>query len=80
MDRFLLPVVYKGEAIELESKLLPSTFMHRFEVYVQGMPLIFERDDEGNFRAINYNQDTETTIDIDMLAAIVESLHAITEQ
>jgi hypothetical protein len=77
---FLLPIVYKGEEMELQAKFVPSTFVSRFEVTLNDVAITFERDDQGNYRAMNYNQDQEKSLDPTILAAIIESLEVISEK
>lgn len=47
-----IPVEYGGVAHEFEARLLVWQYGYRFFVPVDGVELMFERDDAGNHRAV----------------------------
>jgi hypothetical protein len=49
---FNIPVTYKGIEREFEATLQVFGYTHKFQVDVEGTPVIFERDEEGRYRAI----------------------------
>lgn len=51
-EPFLLPVEYKGEERAFEAELQVWGYGHRFQVNVDGSAVIFERDEEGSYRAV----------------------------
>jgi hypothetical protein len=51
-DIFLIPVHYKGVDRQFEASLQVMGYTHRFHVAVDGTDVIFERDEEGSYRAI----------------------------
>jgi hypothetical protein len=51
-DVFLLPVLYKGDELEFESRLIAAGYVHRFEVNISGIAVLFEPDEEGSYRAL----------------------------
>lgn len=51
-EPFLIPVSYKGKEWEFEATLQILGYTHRFNVLVEGAEVIFERDEEGQYRAI----------------------------
>jgi hypothetical protein len=51
-EPFLIPVNYKGTEREFEASLQIFGFSHRFHVSVEGTDTLFERDEEGHYRAI----------------------------
>ncbi|MDO6431121.1 hypothetical protein Q4E93_11010 [Flavitalea sp. BT771] len=51
-DIFLIPVNYNNAERQFEATLQVLGYIHRFHVDVDGMDVIFERDEEGNYRAI----------------------------
>ena len=51
-EPFLIPVNYKGIEWEFEATLQIFGYTHRFNVLVEGTEVIFERDEEGQYRAI----------------------------
>ncbi|WP_462264401.1 hypothetical protein [Mucilaginibacter sp.] len=76
-DEFLLPVSFKGEALELETRLLPWGYTYRFEVQVNGLPVQFEPDEERNYRALVAPEQAEgkgSKLSVALLQAIAEGL------
>ena len=55
-DQFELPVEYKGEHLLLNASSLVTGYNHKFNVDVNGLIIVFEPDEERNYRAVlNYN-------------------------
>jgi len=52
LDLFELPVEYKGEEILFPAELLPMGFTHKIKVIVEGTEILFEPDEEKNYRAM----------------------------
>lgn len=75
-ESFDLPVVYNGEELEFKMRFVVSGFVSRFHILVHDVELVFEKDDEQNFRVINY---TEAQADIkpELFKAIIHSLEQI---
>jgi len=51
-EEFELPVKYKGEEQMLNAKLIVTGYKHKFCVDVNGQNIIFEPDEERNYRAV----------------------------
>jgi hypothetical protein len=51
-DPFIITVSYKGLDRDFEAELLQMGYIHKFHVIVEGADLFFERDEEGQYRAI----------------------------
>lgn len=71
---FELPVTYKNENLLLRGRLVTFAYDYKFYVNVQGQELIFERDDEGNFRVIAPQSDTQKPVERDLVEKITISL------
>jgi hypothetical protein len=52
MDLFELPVDYNGKKLLLPAELLPMGFTHKIKVTVEGVDVLFEPDEERNYRAM----------------------------
>ena len=78
-EPFLIPVTYKGKEYEFDAQLYTTTYQYRIEVLVNEVPFSFERDDEGNFRAIAVTPDDNRIqkIDSQLLQSIADSLQEI---
>lgn len=51
-DYFVIPVSFQGREIEFETRLLLQGYIHRVEVIVDDIPVLFEPDEERNYRAL----------------------------
>ena len=52
MEEFEMPVHFKNEEKIYKVRLRAYRYSYKLEVEVDGTPVMFERDDEGNWRAI----------------------------
>jgi hypothetical protein len=80
MDSFELPVAYKGQELTFPARLLTKGFAPRFVILVNDAEIIFERDDNGEFRALlpHSNEFTGHLPEKGLLEAIHTSIVAIT--
>lgn len=67
-----LPVTYRGTEREFPLEIIPGRESSCFAVLVEDLPVLYERDDSGDFRAIIPNLEEVTTRlpDRDLLEAI----------
>lgn len=74
-EPFLLTVQYKNEEKQFESELRVFGYTHKIAVNVNGVEVIFERDEEGNYRAILPDPDLKhKNPDPHLIKAIAEEL------
>ena len=52
MEIVELPVEYHGKELLLPAELLPMGFTHKIKVIVEGVDVLFEPDEERNYRAM----------------------------
>jgi hypothetical protein len=78
-ESFDLPVWYKGEEIFFPAELLPTGFTHKIKLTIQGTEILFEPDEERNYRAVvgEADRDKANKLDRELLAVIVETLHEL---
>jgi hypothetical protein len=78
-ENFDLPVNYKGQELFFSARLQQSRYSYRFAVEVYGHEFFYERDDEGNYRALLDPEQMEGNkkIDVELLQAIAEAIEAI---
>ena len=74
---FELPVTYKGEELELKSRLVTFGYVYKFHIIVGGRELVFEKDDEQNYRVLAPAGDAESSADKELMEAIIASLKQI---
>ncbi len=72
-EPFELPVDYRGQEITLSGKLVQMGYTYKFFLEVEGQTIIFEPDEERNFRVISESPGMKA-ISVDMIQAIIASL------
>jgi len=78
-EPFTLSVPYKGVQQDFETELIVTGYTYKFRMLVNDTEVFFERDDEGNFRALVPNAETKQlqSLDAGLLQAIAQQLEAI---
>lgn len=78
-ESFLLPLSHNGEEWNLEAEFQPRGFSYVIQVTVGNQPVIFERDEENNFRAVftNSNLSDLPKPDPAFLSSIAETLREL---
>jgi len=51
-DEFVLPVSFEGNQLELPARLLRYGYTIKIEVEIEGTAVVFEPDEEQNWRAV----------------------------
>lgn len=77
MEEFELPVTYKGKEELFNVKLATFTYGYKFYVNVNGNEVVFERDDEGNMRAMIQDTLSESKVEKELIAAIMEVFNTL---
>ncbi|HVF97612.1 MAG TPA: hypothetical protein VM871_09835 [Flavisolibacter sp.] len=73
-DAFKLPVTFGGKELLFPASLLQTGYSHKFQVDVYGTKVMFERDEEGAYRAIVNPDDSPKDLNPDLLQAIAEAI------
>ena len=76
-EAFFIPVVYKNEPAEFEASLVQSRYSHSFHVKVGETLVIYERDEEGEYRVRIPTEETGKAPDRALLQAIGEAIMEI---
>jgi hypothetical protein len=78
-EPFTLIVNYKGQQYDFDTQLIVTGYTYKFSTLVNDTEVFFERDDEGNFRALAPNADAKQlqSLDAELLQAIAQQLEAI---
>jgi hypothetical protein len=82
-DYFQLPVKIDGKVVEFEARLLFHGYIHRVEVVVDAVSVLFEPDEERNNRALVSMEQLEgkgKLLQRSVLAAIADVLQTLPEQ
>lgn len=73
-DQFTLEITYKGESRSFEGELRQVGYLHKIYIQVNGMEVIFEPDEERNYRAVIPADQDPDKMDKDLLYAIIREL------
>jgi hypothetical protein len=78
-EQFELPVEYNGKEYLFPATLLVTGYTHQFIVVALGQEIIFEPDEDRNYRAVIPYEDIgkEKTVDQGLMKAIVFSIEQI---
>ncbi|QRR00058.1 hypothetical protein [Dyadobacter sandarakinus] len=76
-ETIMLPVDYQGETIELPLNIVTLGYTYQLHIQVQGRTLIFEKDDEGQYRVIDLSGSGPDHVDKHLITAILETLQGL---
>ena len=78
-ESFDIQVVYKGHELLFKGELLAYGYSYKIQVEVNGSIILFEPDEERNFRATTNpeNGQDRTKIDIELLKCIGDFLEKV---
>jgi hypothetical protein len=76
-EPFFLPVVFKGIEHQFEASLKRRGYVAVLEINVHDALVIFERDEQGDWRAILPEDQAGKTPDVALLRAIGEAIEQI---
>ncbi len=79
MDPFDIPVTYKGKEIVFPAELLPMGYTYKIKVTIDEIDVLFEPDEEKNYRATVSNEDRDKAgnLNKELLQLISETLHTL---
>ncbi|MET7258844.1 hypothetical protein ACWKW6_25795 [Dyadobacter jiangsuensis] len=75
-ETMMLPVEYLGASHELPLTIVPLGYTYQLHIEVEGKTLIFEKDDQGEYRVIDTDNNSGA-ISKGFVAAIVATLQAL---
>ena len=77
---FEIPVLYRGQERSFSATLRMQGYVRQFLVDVEGIDIIFECDEEENYRALleESQLDKNQKLDVSLLKAIAQVLEAVT--
>lgn len=78
-EPFELPITYQGKDLLFPAQLVVTGYAHRFVVQLPAHEIIFERDEEGAYRALMQNADWKEMEKMDrhLLQAVAEAIEGI---
>ena len=72
MEEFEVPVTYKGKELVFNARLASFTYGYKIYVDVNGVEVVFERDDESNLRVLLPEADSNPPVEKELIQSIVE--------
>lgn len=72
-EPFELPVAYHGQELLLPARLIQIGYTYKIYIAVEGQEIIFEPDEERNFRAM-IEHEAGRKISMELVHAIAEAL------
>ena len=80
-DEFDLPVLFRGEEKSFRARLLLYGYSYKIQVIVDDQPILFEPDEERNWRALIDTEDGEKhkPVKVELLQSIAASLESLTK-
>jgi hypothetical protein len=76
-DSFELPVIYRGEELLFPAQLQQTGYSHRFVVEANGMTVIFEPDEERNYRAIVDEDKLNSKVSVELIQAMAAAIESV---
>ena len=76
-DPFFIPVVYRGVEMQFEASLVRRGYTYGLHVNVRDTLVVFERDEEGNWRALMPDDGKGKAPETELLQALVGAIEEI---
>lgn len=76
-EPFILEVEHNGQPLEFETRLMRLGYTYKLSVIVDEIEILFERDEEGGFRAIvpeGVDEKSKRAIDPSLLQSIAHTI------
>lgn len=78
-ESFIIPVSYMGKKCEYEGRLRLLGYLHKIEMDIEGVLVIFEPDEERHYRAIVSHEQMEKSKELSagLLEAVANQLNSL---
>ena len=79
MDEFEIPITYKGEDMLYQAKVLHLGYIYKIQIDVGGVLILFEPDENRQFRAILADVETDLSKPVDkkLIEIIAQTLNSL---
>lgn len=71
---FELPVIYQGKEHTFKGRLATFGYVYKFYIIVGGQELVFEKDEEGQYRVFAAEEKKDQHIDPELIRVIIGTL------
>lgn len=72
-----LPVHYNGQVLHFNLKVLAFGYVYKLSVDVEGTEVLFEPDEQRNYRAMLADPDSLKKVDKNLVKAIADTLSSL---
>ena len=78
-DSFSIDVEVQGKEYSFETRLAAVGYTHKFYVLINGLEVIYEPDEQRNYRAIlnNAGQNNVIDVDLELIKAVGDKIESI---
>ncbi|WP_207492312.1 hypothetical protein [Aridibaculum aurantiacum] len=73
-DTIEIPITCKGKEYSFAAKLIKYGYIHRIEVDIDGVQVLFEPDEERNYRAIIGSHNEPNNEQAELIRAVIQVL------
>lgn len=78
MDHYFeLPVIYKGEEQTFKGRLATFGYVYKFYIVADGQELVFEKDEEGQYRVFSENEKSAKNLDPELIQVMMATLNQL---
>lgn len=78
MDALEIPVTYNGEDLCLKAHVVRFGYVHQIVVDLSGSKVTIERDEEGNYRALEDQEKLKNSkVDVELVKAVITVLQSL---
>lgn len=77
-EPFTISILYQGDESEYEARLVTLGYTHKFFVMINGMEVIYEPDEDRNYRAIlnEADQAKGKDTDVELIKAVGDKIQS----
>jgi hypothetical protein len=76
-DSFFIPVVYRGEEMQFPASLVRRGYTYGLHVIIRHTIVVFERDEEGSWRALMPAEEKGKPPETQLLQALADAIEEI---
>jgi len=76
-DLFFIPVIYRGVEMQFEASLVRRGYTYGLHVNIRDTVVVFERDEEGSWRALIPPEEKGKAPETELLQALVDAIEEI---
>jgi len=76
---FELPVTINGEELSFKGRMATFCYVYKFYIIVDGQELVFEKDDEQQYRVLSERSTEAKAVDPNLIQLIINALDKLSK-